>query len=154
MPRQSISHLPKQHERAPRWLKTQTVNPPGGGWLSPGGSEHSRLVLSVQGTSTHPTGLRNSFPGLSHPPASYVPCANVVGGRMGGARLRLQGSERPWMGWTSLMLGVKRLFLLSPSQQVPKMVKPLGAAGAAAPAEAISCAVGVGVRPRVSAADG
>lgn len=52
------------------------------------------------------------------------------------------------------MLGVKRLFLLSPSQQVPKMVKALGAAGAAAPAEATLCAVGVGVRPRVSAADG
>lgn len=52
------------------------------------------------------------------------------------------------------MLGVKWLFLLSPSQPVPKTVKALGVAGAAAPAEAISCVVGVGVRPRVSAADG
>lgn len=96
VPRQSISHLPKQREHTPRWLKNQAINPPGGGRLSPGQSEHKLLALSAQGSSTHPAGLRNTFLGLSHPPTIYVPCANVVAsGRKGSVQLRLQGFGRP-----------------------------------------------------------
>lgn len=157
MPWQSISHLPKQHEHMPHWLKNQAINPPSEGWLSPWRSEHKLLALSVRGSFAHPAGLRNTFPGLSHPPTIYVPYTNVVAaavasGRMGSTRLRLRGFGRLQRDrQAQYCCELNGCFSLFCSQLVPTTGKALGAAGAAPLAGVSLCRVGVGLCARAGA---
>ena len=142
----NFSHLPKQCQHVPCWLKNQIVNPPGGGRCAPGRSKHKRLTRRVE----------KHLPGTVSPSSYLCPLRKCRGSSHG----QREDGERPaalvgvWKtteGQTSLMCWVKRVFLLLRSQPVRTMGKALGAAGAAPSMGTSWGGVGAGLCPRAGA---